>query len=334
MYGTARTTVKSHDNGRTYIVESEQLLAFLGQNQEIKSQQEFRVGPGLEPVYLQSVVQQSSGSVVTEGRVADGALVMSRKFDGLTRTARIDLSEEVIFRPCIPDWLVQQPDETMQASVRVLDIESLTAETAVFRRLESGGPDSVWGVSLRSGPVDARGRIELREGVVLRESFEVPRSELIRVEAGKSLELRRRNISGREVLAFPVKQHIARPEHLRSMTVRLSWKGIPLNNFDLSDSRQAVVSSSLTSGRHEVVVRINPAPGDEAFARLPVAYEKYRPYLTDTPYIRPSDARIAALARKTIGDVDDARAAGNRISQVVFELLDGGGPDSRDPLRP
>ena len=324
-FGSVHTTVsRQADRGKSYVVESRVLLDLLGQKQEIVTSEEYRVSADLKPVSVRSTIRQLSGTVEIAGHVEDDVLVIERKSHGFKRTVRIELSEKTIFRACLSDWLDRQSKDAKEVSVRIIDDESLTAEQAVFQRLESDGERTVWQASLRMGAVAARGRIVIEGGVRIREQFEAPKFELARCTAKQAGGIRHKQFAPRDVLMFPIKKNITRPDELTSLTVKLQWRNIALDKFHATDARQKIISHAADNARHKLVVRISPDSQVESPVKLPVSDKQFQQYLAETRYVKPTDPRISAKAYELIEETDDALQATKALSKGVFDLLNGG----------
>jgi hypothetical protein len=108
------------------------------------------------------------------------------------------------------------------------------------------------GIGVQTMSMDAGGT--LQETVSRAPNFQV----VLSTEADTK-DLVYRSMTGRDVLAFPLGTEISAPHRLEQIRVRLTWKDIPFEEFQLEDGRQRVISRSTDSGAHDR--RISAEPG-------------------------------------------------------------------------
>ena len=322
QYGWAHVTVSRQDDGAfCYEVETRALMDLLGQRQEITEKAKYVVTAEYAPVSLEVDGKSLSGPTRLQGRVDGDRLVLDYQSAGLRRTASIDQSAKAMFLACLDDWLSGQPAGTAKATCRVINESSLKLEPAVATR--GPGHSTVWSVDLglelgqRQLTFDA-------EGISRESEYRGRGVRLQRSTAEVARKIQHRKMQGREILMFPVDKPIIAPDRLTSLTARLTWKGIPFEQFQLEDERQQIVSRSEENGCYQAVLRIRPATAVTSDLRHPVQSPQYRPWLAETRYIKPGDPDIVRQARQWIGDEKTALGAVRALSSAVFKHMQGG----------
>ena len=322
QYGYYHVTVRRQDDGAfCYEVETRMLLDLLGQRQEMTEKAKYVATAEYAPVSLESESKSLSGTARLQGRIEGERFVLNYQREGLRRTASIDLSAKAMFNVCLDDWLSGQPVGTAKATCRIINESSLKLEPAVATR--EPGDATVWSVDL--GPELGQGQLTFdAEGIRRESDYRIPRFHLKRSTAEEARKIKHRKFEGREILMFPVDKPIGAPDHLTSLTVRLTWKDIPLEQFQLEDERQKIVGRSEENGRYQVVLRIRPAMPVASGLGHPVEAPQYGPCLAETRFIKPENPDIARHARQWIGDEKTALGAVRALSSEVFKHMQGG----------
>ncbi len=325
-YGSLHTVVKKQADGNfRYTIETRVLIDLLGvQKQEFAERAEYVVTPTYRPVSVQSEGKQISGVARSNSRLTDGKLVVTLVRAGLERTREIDLSTNPILRMCLDDWLNDQPDGVRTVTANVINEESWTIEPGTMTALRHDSSGSVWRIDL--GAEGGRGMVSYDADGVLRElNFDVPKVRMQRCTPEEARDISHLRMDGRDVLMFPIDRNITVPENLTALTVKLTWKDIPFEQFELEDYRQHLVEKAEKNGNYHAIVRIDPdGPGlPKTAISYPVSGDEFAPYLAETRFIRPRNERIAAAARKAIGDKKTAVQAVEALSRWVFEYIEG-----------
>jgi hypothetical protein len=321
-WGYEHLTVRreNHDRFR-YESETRLLLDVLGQRQEMSEKAKYMVTATYEPVSLDVQTSTLAGASRLVGKVEKGSLVLTRQREGPLATAVVPLAAGLLLPACVDDWLSGQPAGTRQAAFRVLNDAAMKDESATATR-QPGDP-AVWDVDM--GPELGRRQLQFdAEGIRRLLVSRMPPQRIERTTAEQARKIRHRTIEGRELLQFPVGKPIAAPERLNFLTVRLTWQGIPFDQFHLEDERQQVVRRTEKGGHCEAVLRIHAAALPASQLSFPVPGAEYRPWLAATNYIRPADPDIVRQGRQWIGGEKTALGAVRALSAAVFRHMRGG----------
>jgi len=267
-----------------------------------------------------------SGNATVTGRVEGDSLVLQRNSRGVNRSNRIKLSGEVICSICVPEWLSRQSPDVRECSVNIINIETLKTEPGHFKRIATEAGVVRWEAVRQLGVVLSRGRIDLDGPDCIREEFDVLNFSKVRRTRQEAQDIRPLVQQGRDLLMFPIDKDIARPDLLDSITVRLTWDNIPLDQFVLEDGRQKIVSHSEKDGRHEAIVQITNVKSDSTSStvRFPVTGDEFKPQLTETDFLKPANEKIIARSKEWTKGSVDALSAVKSLSRNVFELMNGG----------
>jgi len=157
------------------------------------------------------------------------------------------------------------------------------------------------------------------DGLLREADGQVPRFHLERCAADKARDIQHLKADGRYALMFPLDKSIPDPYLVKGLTVRLKWDGVPLAKLNLEDSRQHVVSHSEKDGHCEAIVKIGPRVVPSSQPAYPISGPQFAPYLAETDYIMPHDARVAETARKITKDSKTALAAVEALSKWISE---------------
>jgi len=325
-FGSVHTVVtKQPDGNYKYSVETRLLLDLLGQRSQITTNEQYVVKPNLQPVSVHKTTRQESGQIELTGRIEGNTLVLERNAYGVTRKRKIELSKNAIFRVCVPDWLKTRPDEELKTSVRVIDDETLNANLARFERRESADGSRTWLVDLNMEAIPGRGRIILdQKGFLQQEMFDVPKIDLRLSTEEQAEKITYRRLDNRFLLIFPIDKNITHPSDLKSLTVTLRWKDIPLKEFHLEDERQRLVSHTEKNGQHEAVVKIGPISNPASAEQPSLKDWQLKTYLAPTLYLKPKNTQISQQARRWTKGAGSRTEAVKMLSKRVFDFLNGG----------
>ena len=325
-FGFVHTIViKQPDGNYKFTVESQLLLDVLGQQSKITTREHYVVDSDLRPISICKTTRQASGQIELIGRVEGNILLLERNAYGVTRKRKIELSKNAIFRVCVPDWLKTRPNEELKTFVRVIDDETLNADLARFQRQESADGSRTWLANLNMGAIPGRGRIILdQKGFLQQEIFDVPKIGLRLSTEEQAGKITHRRLNNRFMLIFPIDKNITHPNDLKSLTVKLSWKGIPLKEFHLEDERQRLVSHKEKNGQHEAVVNIGPISNPESAEKPTLKDSQLKTYVAETLYIKPNNTNISQQARRWTKGAGSKIEAVRMLSKGVFDHLNGG----------
>jgi len=294
-FGFVHTIViKQPDGNYKFTVVSQLLLDVLGQRSKTTTREQYVVDSDLRPISIRKTTRQASGKIELTGRVEGKYLLLERKAYDVTRKHKIALSQNPIFRVCVPDWLKNRPDDELQASVRVIDDETLNADIARFRRQESTDGSRTWQVDLNMGAIPWRGRIILdQKGFLQQEMFDVPKLDLRLSTEEQADKTTHRRLDNRFMLVFPIDKNITHPNDLTSLAVKLRWKNIPLKEMRIEDERQRLVSHTIKNGQHEAFVKIEPISDLNSRKKPTLKHSQLEKYLAESLYIKPHHKQIS-----------------------------------------
>ncbi len=317
-YAYEHTQVERQTDGTyRYTTESRSLIDLFGvQRQEQTSRGVYIVSSSLQPISLSIEATQLSGPARITGRIEGRTLTLTTNRAGEQRQTSLTFGESTpaIFSVSLNDWLATLPRSTTEASVQLIDEEGI--QTATAKRLEGDKPGSRWDVTF--GGIRGRSTFVFgADGVLRRMDSVAPEAHLERCTAEEATDLEYRTLEGRYLLTFPVDRNIGPLHRLESLTVTLTWRDIPLDQFALEDARQQLVASSEEEGRYTATVRIaplDPAPDDAPF---PLTGDKFKPYLAETYFVKPSHDRIRETARRVVKGSKTGLEAVRALSQWV-----------------
>ncbi|MBU0641239.1 MAG: transglutaminase-like domain-containing protein [Planctomycetes bacterium] len=322
-YGHEHTTVARLPDGNfRHVVDVRLLLDLFGaQKQEHTLHAEYVATPTYEPVSFQRSGQMPSGPVRASGSVKDGKLTVSALRAGIEETGTLDLPPGAMFAVCLDDWINDQPREPVSRTVKLIGEEtrSIQPGTVAFERQE--GKYYRWTCDL--GMDGGRGTLFYdKDGILYESSLAIPKLHVRRCTAAEAQDIQHRKLVDRDVLMFPIKKDVARPDRLSELTVKLSWKDIPFDQFALEDDRQRLVSKSEQERSREAVVRITtPAPLPTEM-KYPFEGPQFAPYLAETRFIKPNDKKIVATAREIVAGKETALEAVRALSEWVSKYIE------------
>ena len=221
------------------------------------------------------------------------------------------------------DWLADQPLAQQSLALSVFDESLWEVLPVTAERVTRDNLRTLWVVSM--APLSGKRHMTLDPAGVMRElKSEAPPLHLVRTSDEDIKDLSYLEMSGRQVLMFPIKDYIGRPELLKSLTVNLTWKDIPFDDFRFEDDRQHIVKRAIKGRRTGVQLRISSPEPFEQRLTLPIEGAEFLPYLKETRLIKPKDERILAQAREWTAGTQDALEATKAICERVSAYLQGG----------
>ena len=320
-YGSEHITVRRLDDGTfRYDVARRVLIDLLGQRQESTDRTTYIVTADLQPVSLAGERTDMSGTVRIRGEARDGRFSLRYERGELIRSGEFDLAMRPMFRVCLDDWLSSRPAGESTVHCQIINEGSLDLDAVTATRSD-GTSGAAWRIDMGT----EQGTLAFDSAGIRRDAdFHLPPYHLQRVTAQEAGDLQHRKLSGSDLLMFPVDKPITAPQELTSLTLRLSWKDVPLDRFNLEDERQRIIEQSEQGGRHEVTLQIQLAAAADAQAGYPVAGERFRATLADGKYIKPGDADIQRQAQMWTKGKTTALDAIRALSTGVFKHMQGG----------
>lgn len=322
-YGSVHTVVTRLPEGNyRVVVETRLLLDVFGVNrEEILERGEYVVTPDYHPISIAFEGKRSSGTARVTARRRREELEVTATVAGVERARTFGLTELILPRPCLDDWLADRPAGFTAGEVAVLDEEACESRPAKLKRIDSEGAGSMWLVDL--GPEEGEQRIALDSDGLRRgcsQAAGMLKTERCSAEQANDIDFRK--IAGRDALMFPVSEEIGPIDRLESLTVELRWKDIAFDRFRLEDDRQHVVARSQEGTRYRSVVQIEPAKPIEDPARLPITGPEFAGALGESRYIKPHDPKIVALAREVTQGKTNALEAVLALSEWVSKHVE------------
>lgn len=341
-YGYEHQVVsKLPDGDYEYRTETRMLMDFLGAGeQEFSSNATYVVTPDYRPLRFESHGKQTVGTFRASGRTDGDKLLVDFERAGIAGNGTIHLTRDAVYSACIADWLHAQPtaakpargnagagargDESAQTVNVTLISEDrlcLLPGTLTLLRRDDAGTDWSFDFGLDAGQgtttYDA-------DGVALETRMRVPKLHIRRCDADDARDITCRALVGRDVLMFPVDKDIGNPERLTALSVKLAWKDIPFEQFELEDARQRIVRKSAQDRRYEAVVRLADPQPVTARISYPVVGDEFHRYLAEDQYIKPRHERIIATARDAVAGRQSALEAVEALSGFVSKYIQGG----------
>lgn len=297
-------------------------IDLLGQRQEMAEELECVTDADLNPVSCRYESTGMAGAATVTGRAEGQEFRLVLKRGELELERRILLRDGTIFAACLPLWLSRQPAPIESAECATIDTPTWFPQLTKAKRLKSDGANARWEVAFENGTDGGVWTID-PGGSLLRADMKSPNRELRRA-AAKIEDLEYLTFTGSELLMFPLDRDVHFPERLKSLTVRLRWRDVPLEDLQLEDIRQHMISHTQSDGHHEALLQLEPPGAIEGDVSIPVSDPQFSTSLAESVYLRPHDPSIAEQARKWAGDSTTAHSAVLKLSEHVSKYLEGG----------
>lgn len=325
-YGQQHVVVSRQSDGNyRYQVRTRMLMNLFGvQKQEIISESEWVVSEAYGPVSVKTRSEMATAKKSMNGRIEDGLLVI--RHDGKEeRQTTFDLKAGLIPDVCLDDWLMDHADGQTELSVAYIRSDDWCQDTARFERGPVDSEGSVWQMELTG--MQARGSVHFdRDCIASETKLEAPKIHLVRCTKDEAEDIDYFVMAGREVLVFPIDHDIGNLARLTELTVRLRWRDIAFDRFDLEDRRQKLLRHDERDGRHEATVRITAPPPLESDRSFPIEDAELAQYLADTHFIKPQHPRIKETAREIVAGKKTALEAVRALAKWVSEYIEGSMP--------
>ena len=313
------TVARLPDGNFRYAVDTRLLISLLGARQEITRRAEYVVTPSFRPVSVKVEGKQLSGDVAAEGRARGDRLVVTFTRAGHELTRSLDVSGDAIFAACLGEWLRDLPRETEAASAKLIEDETWAVMPAEARRIVRNRSCAVWDVDLGDLGTETI-RCDAR-GLALERESRLTKMRVRRCTPAEARDIDYLKGEGRFVLMFPLGRPLPAPHRLTELTVKLTWKDIGFDQFELTDARQQVVETSRKGRAYEALVKLRPQPpaGPDLKTAYPIRGEQFAPYLAETLFVKPHDLAIRAAARQIVSGKTTALEAARALSAWVFK---------------
>ncbi len=321
-YGYVHTVVtKLPDGNFLYDIETRVLVDFLEAKQEITSRGEYVVTGEYRLVLAKMAGMRTAGPVRMDGKVTNGKLALSAETAGVEKNRTVDLPDDAIFGPCLDDWMRDLPQDTRTARVHMIDEQSfgLVRNTLTCDQRNASG--SEWSFRLKAQ--GAQGRRSYDGDGNLREFVrDIPKTYMQRCDAEQARDIDYLALGGSDAFMFPADKSITAPDRLTHLSVKLSWKDVPFEEFDLEDGRQSIMEKSDEGGKHHALVTIKAPDLTGCDALFPVTGGNHDLALAETLFIKPHDETIVATARGIVRGKKTALEAVEALSKFVYEHIE------------
>ena len=292
---------------------------FSSQPQEIKITETYVSTRDLQPIAMEVVTEDLTGTTRVRGTVGDGSLNLEIKLPAAEpETRAVPLGDApVMFLPCLADHLGRIPDDTREVPVRVIEDQGWTVVAFVAKRARAIGEGTEeWVIESEAGPGQQRFAFDAPAELVEMVS-ENPRSHMRRTTEDEAKQLTYLDLTGREMFTFPLDKAIPFRDRLTSLRVHLSWSGYPFESLTLEDSRQRILQHTREEDRYTATLTLDEPRTGADDATFPIDLPEMAPYLADTEFVRPTDPDIIATAREVTKGHTTAAAAARAISAWV-----------------
>jgi hypothetical protein len=103
--------------------------------------------------------------------------------------------------------------------------------------------------------------------------------------------------------------------------VSVKWKGIPFDQFRFDDNRQKAIETVQLGEEYEAVLEINRPRSPSNYAPSPIKKERFKPFLEDSEFIKPSDPDIQKLVFEIGSGEKDTLALMKKILLWVYDNI-------------
>ncbi len=164
--------------------------------------------------------------------------------------------------------------------------------------------------------MDRRGRIRQIEFVELNS-----RSYLTNAEDAQNIDY----LNTADGFTLTVRPERPLPDIYRitQAQIKVKWQEIPFEEFKLEDNRQRLLAKSNSGKDYEAVLELTQPPPPSNRIPFPVRDDKFAPFLSDTPYIRPTDPSIQKKLAEIKKDEKDAYWLVQKILLWVYDNIKG-----------
>lgn len=334
-YGYMNVIVRRLDDGGfEYEVASRLKVELLGTRQEFATKATALVTPDLTPLRMESDVEGLSGRARVRGEAIEDGFVIAEEQEGHVNKSTFSFNDDLglVFNFAMGDWLhrlltemdqsPQPADPSFSRRVRVLAAESGEPTAATVQLVQRDADGSTWMLQ----PDDQewiRTTFHLdTEGIMVEQVMTVPPMRIVRASREEAMQIDYRAIPDRELLVFPFDREIPPARRLQQIDVKLTWRNISPEEFELEDARQQLKSIMADGDQHTAIVSLMRPSATRTDTTLPVTAEMFESTLGETNFIQPNDERIATLAREIVGEETSARAAATAICKWVIEYIE------------
>lgn len=328
-YGVMHVVVRPRADGGTDVLStSTTRIELFGKLQEHSTETAVEVDSELRLVRFSSTNRSASGSQSVRGEVHSEGLIGSTEQDGHTTVTSLPATavEGLVVDAVLGPWLLRAGQRVNEPPrrVRLLSTDTGTVTEVSIRLTKRDTAGSTWEIDLGNGLPPARIQFD-GDGSLVEQFVRIPPVHWVRCSGTEAADFSHRRIPDRELLVFPSDVPLPSVARLESVTLELSWVGIPPNEFEWTDSRQRVLSleshgekhiarvelrrpSELTC-RYSLLDGVDAAPSSER--------DSLRAALGDDNFVQPTHAQISAKAREIVAGETSALTAARKLSTWV-----------------
>ncbi len=332
-FGSMNLTVRQLDDGHfEYHVTSQLKFELLGTPQEATSVTRLVVSPDLSPLHLESHSTTLSGETRLQGRATENGFIIEFEDRAQQRISELVFDDEtwIQFDLTMADWLHREAKNVAAApagealttrTVQLISAANGAVSETVIQLIEHGATGSTWTLETDSGPGSTTVRVGA-DGLLIEQSRHLPPMHMVRSSPEEARDIVYRRIPDRELLFFSIGRELPLMRRMQSMDVLLTWNSIPIEEFELEDSRQKIESMTEEEGRFAATVRLWRPNEDHPDTALPLPAEKFEASLAETDFITSADERIVRIARDLVGNEPSAYRAVTAICRWVSEYIE------------
>jgi len=333
-YGAMHVVVQRRaDSGTEFRSTSTVRLELFGAPQEHGIETHIIIDRELRLVEFDTTHRTASGRHVLRGEMTAAGLVVRSVQAGRTTETVLPAAEmtDLVVDAALEAWLARSARRVGEPPrrTRLLSTESGVVSGVAVHRTRHDDSGSTWEVHVDGGISPMVLRLD-SAGAIVEQFVRVPSLHLVRCSRAEAADLTYRRIPDRELLVFQPAQPLPPAWQLARVTVEVTWQGIDASEFELTDSRQRVLSLVADGAKHtarlelsrtgELACRYSLADGLENVA--PAMRATLAAALADSDLVKPSDARIAAKAREIVGNETSALAASRKLSTWVHAHIE------------
>jgi transglutaminase-like putative cysteine protease len=333
-YGAVHVVVQRRGDGGTEVRSTSTVrIELFGKPQEHGTETKVVIDSELRLVEFETTHRTASGSHALRGAATAAGLVVRSEQAGRTNETVMPAAEiaDLVVDAALEAWFHRSAwrDGEPRRRVRLLSTESGVVVDAAVHRTRHGDGGSTWEVHPDGGVAPMVLRLDAA-GSIVEQFVRVPPLHMVRCSRTEAAEFTHRRIPDRELLVFQPPQPLPPASRLARVTVELTWQGIDPSEFELTDSRQRVLSLVADGAKHTARVELTRAGelacryslADGLDAAPPALRATLAAALSDDDLVQPSDARIVAKAREIVGDETSALAASRKLCTWVHGYIE------------
>ncbi len=323
-YSAIHTRRTRAADGSEYLrQESRVLIDVLGQRQEMSDSTECRSTVEFYPMSYRYQQRSMSGDSTGEGRVEGNEFVLVLRRREMTLERRASLSDKLVFGEQLTDFLATKSDVSGPIKLAVLQGSSCIVKRANATRHPETNGRTRWTLEYEDGVGNHTVTLKA-DGTTERVEIARPNRVIALSSAEAAGKIRHLTYSNREMLTYTMTEPLPFPERAKAITMKLSWRNIPLEQLSLEDARQKLAKHEVDQDRHVAEVRLAQPAAVTQPAKLPITNPDLAPFLSEETFIRPRHPAICQKAAEWTAGATDALDAVNKLTHHVSQYLTEG----------